>query len=87
MGVRWRTITSNTELWEAPGEKSVVLKIRRRKWRWISHFLSKGYQSTERQALDWKPQGARRNDDRSKTGKGPLWTKKENSAKHGVKLR
>ena len=35
------------------------------KWRWISHTLNKGYQSTERQALDWKLQGARRKEDRN----------------------
>ena len=59
MGIRWSKILSNTELWEAAGEKLIMLQIRMRKWRWIGHKLRKGDESIEKQALDWNPQGAR----------------------------
>jgi hypothetical protein len=59
MGIRWTKIIGNTKLWEAAGEKLVILQIRMRKWRWIGHTLRKGDESIGKQALDWKPQGAR----------------------------
>jgi hypothetical protein len=37
-----------------------MLLIRMRKWQWISHTLKNGAESTEKQALDWNLQGARR---------------------------
>ena len=60
MGIRWPKIISNTELWEAPGEKPVILLMRTGKWQWISHPLRNGDESIEKQVLGWNPQGARR---------------------------
>jgi hypothetical protein len=39
MGLKWRKIISNTELWEGTGEEPVKLQITMRKWRWIGHTL------------------------------------------------
>jgi hypothetical protein len=72
MGVKWRKVTSDIELWEATGEKYVVLKFTMSKWRCINRTLNKGYQSPERQALDWRLQRARRKEERNKAGKGPF---------------
>jgi hypothetical protein len=60
MGIRWHDIISPTELWEAIGEKPVILLMRTRKWQWIGHTLRNGDESIEKQALGWNPQGARR---------------------------
>jgi hypothetical protein len=40
------------ELWEATGEKPIILQIRLRKWRWIGHTLRKGDESIEKEASD-----------------------------------
>ena len=41
----------------------------------------------EKQALDWNPQGAKGEEDRSKPGKGPFCRKQEYAAKQGARLR
>jgi len=51
MGLKWRKIISNTELWEGTGEEPVILQIRMRKWRWIGHTL-KGDECIEKQISD-----------------------------------
>jgi hypothetical protein len=56
MCIRWSKIISSTELWEA----TVILLMRMSKWQWIGHTLRKEDESTEKQALGWNPQGARR---------------------------
>jgi hypothetical protein len=61
MGIRWPEVITNTELWEATGEeKPTILQIKMRKWRWIGHTLKKADKSTEKQEVDWNPQGTRR---------------------------
>jgi hypothetical protein len=47
-------------LWEATGEKPIIIEIIMRRWRWIGHTLRKGDECTEKQAPDWDAQGARR---------------------------
>jgi hypothetical protein len=53
-------VISNEELWRRTEETEVPMKIKRRKWNWIGHTLRKGNEATEREALDWNPQGNRR---------------------------
>ena len=60
MGIRWPKITINTGLWEATGEKPVIILMRMRKWQWIGHTLRNWDESTEKQALSWNLQSARR---------------------------
>ena len=60
MGTRWPKVISNTELWEAPGEKPITLQIKTTKWRWISHTLRKADEFVEKQRLDWDTVGTRR---------------------------
>jgi hypothetical protein len=57
--IRLPKTISNTQLWEATGEKRVILQIRMRKLRWISHTLKRD-ESIEKQALDSNTQEARR---------------------------
>jgi hypothetical protein len=44
-------------LWEATGEKSTELQIKKRKWKWIGHTIRNDENAVERIALDWNPQG------------------------------
>jgi len=37
----------------------MTTQIKRRKFNWIGHTLSKGHEAIEREALDWNPQGKR----------------------------
>jgi len=59
MDKRWPQIISNAELWKDTGEKSTILRIRMRKWKWIGQPLSKAVESAEKQALDWNPHAVR----------------------------
>ena len=86
MGTRWPKIISYTELWEATGEKPIILQITMRKWRLIFHTSRKEDETIEKQALDWIPLGARRRRIPKQPGKGPFWRKQENEAKHAVIL-
>jgi hypothetical protein len=60
MSIRWPKIISNTLLRETAGEMPIILQIRVRKWQWISRTLEEGGESTEKQASNWNPQGAKR---------------------------
>jgi hypothetical protein len=53
---RPETIT-NEELWERTGQKPLGRQIKKRKWSWIGHTLRKPSGITEKDALDWNPQG------------------------------
>ena len=82
MDVRWPK-KSSTKLWEANGEKHVILQIRLRQWWWIGHTLKKGGESIAKQALDEihrEPDGGE--EDQSKPEKGLFWRKQENVAKY-----
>jgi hypothetical protein len=59
IGISWPKLISNTELWEDAEETPIILEIRRRKLRSISHSLRKGDESVEKQALHWNSQGTR----------------------------
>jgi hypothetical protein len=60
MGIRWLKIISYTELWEAIGEKPVILQIRMRKWRLICHTSRKGDESIEKQAFRLESAGSQK---------------------------
>jgi hypothetical protein len=60
LGIRWPEVVCNVELWEATAEKPGASQIKKRKWWWIGHTLRKNGGSKEKQALDWNPQGVRR---------------------------
>jgi hypothetical protein len=51
---------SNEELWRRTEETEISMQIKRWKWNWIGHTLRKGNEATEREALDWNPQGKRK---------------------------
>jgi hypothetical protein len=53
MGIRWPKIKSNTELWEATGQKPIIVGIRMRKWRLVGHTMRKRDESIKKQVLDW----------------------------------
>jgi hypothetical protein len=56
----WPEIISNLNLWQKAKEKPIIQQINERKWKWIGHTLRKDSQATERQALNWYPQGRRK---------------------------
>jgi hypothetical protein len=58
-----------------------------RKWRWIGHTLRKGDESTEKQALDWNPQKARRGGRPKETWKRTVLEGAENEEIYGARLR
>jgi len=37
----WPNIISNKDLWEVTGQEDINVEIRKRKFRWIGHTLSK----------------------------------------------
>jgi hypothetical protein len=56
MGIRWRKIKINNELWEATKNKHIILQIRMRKCRWVGHSQRKSDECLKI-ALGWNPQG------------------------------
>jgi hypothetical protein len=53
-------VISNEELWRRAEETEISIQIKRWKWNWIGHTLRKGYDTIEREALDWNSQGQRK---------------------------
>ena len=65
MDVRWPKTISYTVLWEATGEKPIILQIGMRKWRLICHTSRKGLNPLKNKhwiGIRWEPEGE---DDRS----------------------
>jgi hypothetical protein len=58
--IRWLETVTNEELWERTGQKPLDRQIEKRKWSWIGHTLRKPSGITEKDVLDWNPQGKRR---------------------------
>jgi hypothetical protein len=56
-------------LWERTGQKPLDRLIKKRKWSWIGHTLRKPSGITEKDALDWIPQGKGRRGRPKKTWK------------------
>jgi hypothetical protein len=67
--IRWPEIITIEELWERTGQKPLDRQIKKRKWSWIGHTLCKPLEITEKDALDWNPQGKRRRGRLKKTWK------------------
>ena len=58
--VWWPKKISNEELWQRTKQERTVVTIRRRKWRWIGHTLTKPTTNITRLSLECNPQGVRR---------------------------
>ena len=58
--IKWYDRVPNTELWSMSNQEPINVQIRCRKWRWVGHTLRKAPSNTTRQALDWNPQGKRK---------------------------
>ena len=78
--IKYPKIITNTELWEATGDKPIISQIRMRKWRWISHSLRKGKILFKNEYFIGTPREPEGEEDRSKPGKGQFWRKPENAA-------
>ena len=59
MNVKWTNKITNEELWRITKQKPIEIQIKRRKWNWIGHTLSKEAEATEKTTLDWNTQGYR----------------------------
>jgi hypothetical protein len=57
-------------LWEKTGEKPIELQIKKRKWKWIGHTISKNPDAVEWIVLDWNPQDTRKRGRPKKEGRG-----------------
>ena len=58
--VWWPNKISNKELWKKTKQEKISTTIKRRIWSWIGHTLRKVPTNTTKQALDYNPQGKRR---------------------------
>jgi hypothetical protein len=67
--IRGPETVTNEELWERTGQKPLDRQIKKRKWSSIGHTLRKPSGITEKDALDWNPQGKRRRGRPKKTWK------------------
>ena len=57
MRIFWPDQVTNEGLWKPTKRPRVDLRIRKRKWGWLSHTLQKPSDDIARQALEWNPQG------------------------------
>jgi hypothetical protein len=60
MDIRWPKIINKNPLWEASRKKPIILKLKSENDNGSVILLRKGVKSIEKQALDWNPQGTRR---------------------------
>ena len=58
--IKWQDKVKNEDLWKQTEQAPMEKQLGKRKWRWIGHTLRKSPCSTTRQALQWNPQGARK---------------------------
>ena len=58
--VWWPNKISNKELWLKIKQEEISTTVMRRKWNWIDHTPRKDPTNTTKQALDYNPQGKRR---------------------------
>jgi len=58
--LKWFDKVPNETLWTRAKQQPLEIQIRRRKWRWVGHTLRKDPSNITRQALDWNPQGKRK---------------------------
>ena len=60
LGIYWPNRISNQELWERTNQMTPINQLKKRKWTWIGHTLRKEAGSITRKALQWNPQGKRK---------------------------
>ena len=60
MNIKWTDKSTNEELSRTTKQKTIQIRIKRRKWNWIGHTLRKRAGAMEKTALDWNTQGYRR---------------------------
>ncbi|VDO63164.1 unnamed protein product [Schistosoma margrebowiei] len=58
--IRWSDTMSNNLLWERTNQIPAEEEIRKKRWKWIGHTLSKAPNCVTRQALTWTPEGQRK---------------------------
>ncbi|VDO74954.1 unnamed protein product [Schistosoma margrebowiei] len=58
--IRWQDTISNNVLWERTNQIPAEEGIRKKRWKWIGHTLSKATNCVTRQAPIWNPQGQRK---------------------------
>jgi len=58
--LKWTDKVPNTTLWKMTKQLPIENEIKKRKWRWIGHTLSKPPETITRQAITWNPPGKRR---------------------------
>jgi endonuclease/exonuclease/phosphatase family metal-dependent hydrolase len=56
----WPKKISNQELWKKTGQVDINLQIKKRKYGWIGHTLRKSTTEICHSALEWNPQGRRK---------------------------
>jgi hypothetical protein len=81
VNIHWPAKIITEELLELAGEESVETQFERRKWRRMGHTLRKSDDATEKQALDWNPQEARKRGRPKTTWKRPIYDEIEH---HGT---
>ncbi|VDP36084.1 unnamed protein product [Schistosoma margrebowiei] len=60
LNIHWPDTISNNLLWERTNQLPAEEKIRKRRWKWIGHTLSKSSNCITRQALvTWNSEGKR----------------------------
>jgi hypothetical protein len=60
MNINWSDRITNESLCRITQQETIENQIKRRKWNWIGHTLSKETRAMEKTALDWNPQRYRR---------------------------
>ena len=60
LNIRWPNTISNKELWRRTQQQPISQTIRSRKLRWVGHTLRKTETNITKQALEWNPQGHRK---------------------------
>ena len=58
--IYWPKTITNSLLWKLCEQEPIDLQIRRRKWKWIGHTLRKEHNNLAKQAMEWNPQGKRK---------------------------
>ncbi|XP_045206012.2 uncharacterized protein LOC123558200 [Mercenaria mercenaria] len=78
---------SKEELWTRTKQKSVILTIEERKWRWLDHILRREQTTITHQALVWNPQGKRKRGRPAQTWRRTLDAELRQSGFHGARQR
>ena len=58
--INWMDHVSEEELREVSGQESIIMKIRRHRWRYLGHVLRMDGNRIPKQVLNWTPPGSRR---------------------------